>query len=286
MSLKTMLRVWEHSETKRAARCLMLALADFANDDGICWPGTASLAEKINESSDYTDILIKKCIESGELAKHAGQGRGHKTRFAILCGLAPDAQKRLKGVLQKGYSSTPFIKGVAETPFSEKRGTPKGVLVTPKRGTFSDTNQASFDALECAEPPIDEKLIRHDPVGDHDPTPTTHDHDSRSTGGGDDFYFALRQRKIGQKMAREIATRRTDQDRVLAALDSRPPDARDPGSPAFGKLLLDILDGVADPPAPVLTPLPLPPAPRAALSPEQRRELGAQYHPFKPKESP
>lgn len=163
MSLKTMLRVWEHSQTQRAARCLMLALADFANDDGICWPGTASLAKKINEAPDYTDTIIKKCIDMGELAKEAGHGRGHKTRFAVLCGLDTDAQKRLKGVLQKGYSSTPFVKGVAQAPLSQKRGTPKGVLFDDKRGTFSDSKQASFDALGSSESPFDEKMILHDP---------------------------------------------------------------------------------------------------------------------------
>jgi len=135
----------------------MLALADFANDDGICWPGTALLAEKINESPDYTDTIIKKCIEMGELAKHAGRGRGNMTRFAILCGLTPLQQAKLKGVLEKGFTGTPFSKS------SDKRGTPKGVLLPDKRGTFSDSKQASFEAPQSDETPISEKLILHDP---------------------------------------------------------------------------------------------------------------------------
>lgn len=154
MSHKTSLRVWEHSQTQRAARCLMLALADFANDDGICWPGTVVLSKKINETPDYTDIIIKKCIDLGELAKHAGRGRGHPSRFAILCGLSPDEQRKLKGVLQKGYPSTPI----------EKRGTAKGVLSAEKRGTFSDSKQASFEAPERAETSISENDNQHDPI--------------------------------------------------------------------------------------------------------------------------
>jgi hypothetical protein len=169
MSIKTMMRVWEHSQMRGAARCLLLALADFANDDGICWPGTANLAAKIRESDDYTATLIKKCIDAGELAHAAGRGRGHKTRFAVLCGLDTKAQNHLKGALQKGYSSTPFTKGVSQSPFSEKRGTTKGVLESGKRGTFPDTKHPLFTAAERGETTIDEKLIHHDP-GDHDHT--------------------------------------------------------------------------------------------------------------------
>lgn len=172
MSHKTSLRVWEHSATRGAMRCLMLALADFANDDGICWPGTAVLAEKVNESKDYTDTLIKKCIEVDELDKNAGRGRGHTTRFAILCGLDSKAQERLKGILQKGYSSAPIAneKGHASTPIA-KRGTTKGVLWSAKRGTFPDTNDHTNGASEPSETAIDEKQIHHDPthgVGDGD----------------------------------------------------------------------------------------------------------------------
>jgi len=132
----------------------MLALADFANDDGICWPGTASLAKKINESPDYTDTIIKKCIKLGELAKHSGQGRGHPSRFAILCGLDTEAQKKLKGVLQKGYPSTPI----------EKRGTPIGVLSSDKRGTFSDANDRANGAAASDKTPISENDNQHDPI--------------------------------------------------------------------------------------------------------------------------
>lgn len=94
--------------------------------------------------------------------------------------------------------------------------------------------------------------IRHDQyhIESHDPTPTPTAHESKNGVGDDDYFHQLRKRGVGQKKAREIADRCADRDRVLQLLDTRPPAARDPVSPAFGKLLLDILDGVADLPAP------------------------------------
>jgi len=162
MSLRTSMRVWMHSQTRGAMRCLMLAIADLANDDGIAWPGTACLAEKVNEAPDYTDVLIKKCIESGELIKVSGRGRGHKTRFAVLCGLDHAAQKSLKGVLQNPYSSTPIQrKGVLQ----------KGVLPLEKRGTFYNTKQSPNGASEPGETATVENDILHDPGGSLPPPP-------------------------------------------------------------------------------------------------------------------
>lgn len=174
MSLRTSMRVWQHSQTRGAMRCLMLAIADLANDDGIAWPGTACLAEKINEAPDYTDTLIKKCIETGELIKVSGRGRGHKTRFAVLCGLDHAAQKALKGALQNPYSSTPIQrKGVLQ----------KGVLQSEKRGTFRDAKQSPIEALERAELASAENDILHDPGGSLPPPPLP---PTENGGGGGD----------------------------------------------------------------------------------------------------
>lgn len=210
MSHKTSLRVWEHSQTQRAARCLMLALADFANDDGIAWPGTVLLSKKINETPDYTDIIIKKCIKLGELEKYAGSGRGHPSRFAILCGLSPDEQKRLKGVLQRGYSSTPIKKG----------GTAKGVLSENKGGTFSDANNHANGASESAETPLPKNKIHGGDPRSESPPPALPPISSGGGGGGDSYETEVRALLGGYNIlgAANVATK-------YAALDTRPPIA-------------------------------------------------------------
>ena len=46
MSIAWMNYVWEHSDQKGTSLLLLLAIADHANDDGICWPSVARLAHK------------------------------------------------------------------------------------------------------------------------------------------------------------------------------------------------------------------------------------------------
>jgi Helix-turn-helix domain len=46
MSIRLMAAVWQNGPRDRSQLLLMLALADCANDQGVCWPGTATLADK------------------------------------------------------------------------------------------------------------------------------------------------------------------------------------------------------------------------------------------------
>ena len=75
------------------------------------------------------------------------------------------------------------------------------------------------------------------------PPPTMRE--PEKNGGGDgDFFRELRRRGVGAKKAREIAAMDIEPYRILRFIDSRPP-ACTPDSPAFGRLINDIIDGVA-----------------------------------------
>ena len=50
MSVEVMSLVWKRGPSDRSQRLLMLAIADSANDDGFCWPGTQLLAVKASMS--------------------------------------------------------------------------------------------------------------------------------------------------------------------------------------------------------------------------------------------
>lgn len=209
-------RVWEHSQLRGAARCLILLLADVADQRGIAYPGKAYIAKMINETEDYTDKLIDKAVEAGELFKIAGRGRGHVTRFAILVGLNDLQIAKLKGVLedpfstpQKGQDSPPIL--------NDKRGKVialKGVNQSDKRGTLLDTKQSEFEAVECAETPIVKNEIHHDPS--IDPPPPV----QIGGGGGEDISYEQEVRKLlggfGILAARKIAGQ-------YAAMRQQPP---------------------------------------------------------------
>jgi len=84
-----MTRVWDTSPQKSSALLLTLALADNANDSGLCWPGTTYLAQKIRMSERQTIRLIDQLATDGEIyiEKPLRYGRGSKTLYVILSGL-------------------------------------------------------------------------------------------------------------------------------------------------------------------------------------------------------
>ena len=84
MSIRVMTQVWAHSKHKGSALILMLAIADFADEEGVAFPGVLTLAKKCRMSERGTRYLINTLIESGELAVARGGGRGGSNLYRIL----------------------------------------------------------------------------------------------------------------------------------------------------------------------------------------------------------
>jgi hypothetical protein len=131
MSIKVMTRVWEHAPQKGSQLLLLLALADFANDDSICWPGTPRLAQKIRMSQRQTQRMLDALIAAGALAYVPGNGRNHSAHYAVLVGLTPDEWQRVIKLLGNDdkMSPLPSTKGDKMSP------SPKGDI--SQRVTFS-----------------------------------------------------------------------------------------------------------------------------------------------------
>jgi uncharacterized phage protein (TIGR02220 family) len=62
-----MSRVWDSSSLGGTELLCLLAIADFANDEGTAFPSVSTLAAKIRMSERNTHYLLKKLEESGEL---------------------------------------------------------------------------------------------------------------------------------------------------------------------------------------------------------------------------
>jgi len=65
MSLSVMKWVWENSSTKGSERLVILALVDFADDEGVCWPSIATVAKKANLDGRYVKRILKKLVSDG-----------------------------------------------------------------------------------------------------------------------------------------------------------------------------------------------------------------------------
>ena len=62
-----MAEVWDHSKASDSKLIILLAIADFANEEGIAWPGVKTLAKKARLGLRETQYVLRQLEASGEL---------------------------------------------------------------------------------------------------------------------------------------------------------------------------------------------------------------------------
>lgn len=84
MSIKVMTWVWDNSPYTGAALLMHLALADWANDDGLCWPSQRTIAHKIRSSEETVRRVTRQMESDGYLtivSQSSGRGQTHQYRL-------------------------------------------------------------------------------------------------------------------------------------------------------------------------------------------------------------
>jgi len=94
MSIKAMNWAWEQNCKSPCQKLVLMAIADHANDKGLCWPGQDGLAEKTNMSVRAVQYAIKELTKAGfiiseRIIDEHGLRRGNRY---FLQGLRDDPQ--------------------------------------------------------------------------------------------------------------------------------------------------------------------------------------------------
>lgn len=79
MSTKLMTAIWDDSTTKGLNLFVLIAMADNANDQGICWPSVATIAHKVRVNERTVQRAIRELAEGGHLTIQPGGGRRSNT---------------------------------------------------------------------------------------------------------------------------------------------------------------------------------------------------------------
>ena len=74
MSIRKMSEVWEYSRHNGTALLMLLAIADFSDDDGRAYPSVGSLAAKCRMKSRNANVILAALRDSGELEIRIGEG--------------------------------------------------------------------------------------------------------------------------------------------------------------------------------------------------------------------
>eukprot|EP00913_Durusdinium_trenchii_P028456 g26684.t1 len=134
VSIKAMTNVFEHSRAKSNARLLMLAIADFANDEGFAWPSLTTLAKKTLMSRRNVVYVVEKLKEAGELRVWPNRGKRGCNLYALQIGEfqgvgdsddeGPDAPKDLPPPPERVLSKPKVESGKRNGPPNPERNQP------------------------------------------------------------------------------------------------------------------------------------------------------------------
>lgn len=98
MSIRLMTLAWD-CDLSGNDKLVLLALADWANDDGHCWPSIAKLCAKTRASERTVQGIIKELVEAGHLTRQEVPGRGcnylvHPRNICTPAEVAPPQELR------------------------------------------------------------------------------------------------------------------------------------------------------------------------------------------------
>jgi hypothetical protein len=89
MSVRTMARVWEHSQHSGSELLMLLAIADFADDEGRAYPSVDKLAQKCRMSSRNANFILSTLRGTGELEVRRNEGPRGTNLYRIAAGVKP-----------------------------------------------------------------------------------------------------------------------------------------------------------------------------------------------------
>ena len=94
MSIKQMSQVWERADVQQGHLLVLLALADWANDKGVCWPSIPSIARKSRMGVRQVrrilaDLESKKIITREEHRGRKGRDEYATNRYKLNLSVCP-----------------------------------------------------------------------------------------------------------------------------------------------------------------------------------------------------
>lgn len=123
MSYRVANQVKQTSTAKHGARLVLLLLADYADDAGVCWPGHSTLCQDAGLSSRQIVRILQTLAEKGDISVlKRGDGRGNNTVYRLeKYAVAPFDPARY------GISTSPEITAQADPETAPEKGDISGI---------------------------------------------------------------------------------------------------------------------------------------------------------------
>ena len=113
MSVKIISKVWDHAPYRGKKLLILLAMADFADDQGKCWPSQTTLARKARCSVETIRTTINEMIAAGHLEVAEEHTPNSSKRYMLTPNLlgADDVSPNPQGTPPKSSGDHPQIVG-------------------------------------------------------------------------------------------------------------------------------------------------------------------------------
>src|SRR5207245_4400823 len=83
VSIRIMSAVWDDASYEGGTLLVLLALADWANDEGHCWPSVGAIAKKVRLSTRQVHRILKQFEDEDVIAIERGGGRSVSNRYRL-----------------------------------------------------------------------------------------------------------------------------------------------------------------------------------------------------------
>lgn len=161
MSIKVMSNVWEHSRASGTPLLVLLSLADYADDEGECWPSISSIRTKCRLKDDrHVKRVIHETLESklhevivipgGGKASHKGGLRSNRYRIVVHL---PDEMVVEEPPSERADSGSGTTQMVAEQP-------PQIVAEQPPESPLRTVSEPPSSLSHCSEPDERDGVVR------------------------------------------------------------------------------------------------------------------------------
>jgi hypothetical protein len=138
MSIKVMSWVWENGPADAVDRLVLLALADFCNDTGDCWPSMDTIGAKACMTGRGARNVVRRLQAEGWISVAVGGGRGGCSRYHINL---PKAEQDTG----KGIPGKPFPEAGDKKPGTWKHKTRNAGSAEPSRTVNEPARERAKD---------------------------------------------------------------------------------------------------------------------------------------------
>lgn len=135
MSVRTMAAVWEKSQHSGTNLLMLLAIADFSDDDGRAYPSVPTLARKCRMKERNARYILADLVDSNELSIQHGKGpRGSNVYRIKLASLGLQQSAGVQSFAGGQHGSPTPCTTLPDTPATQCRQT----IIEPSVNYLSD----------------------------------------------------------------------------------------------------------------------------------------------------